>query len=226
MLKYEIEQVPEELQTFYVKDEKTGKFRLNAEGVVSASEFENVKSKLSEFRSSNITLKKQLEELSDFEAVVGTDKTVTKDGVKNTIESLVQNRVQQMKSQFDTTLMEKEKKLASAHNRLSEVLISDAVKAAAIGHGVVPTAVDDVIARAKSQFKVDEDYRVISASSEGDADGNPLVIETFVSQLKERAPHLFARSEGTGSPFPRNRATTTAQPEQSRASRLAAFAKK
>lgn len=227
MLKYEIDQVPEDLQNFYTKDEKSGKFRLNVEGVVPATEYEGVKTKLSEFRSTNITLKKQLEELSDFEAVVGSDKSVTKDGVKQTIESLVQNRVSQMKQQYDTTLTEKEKKLMSAHQRLSEVLISDAVKAAAIGHGVVATAVDDVIARAKSQFKVDDEYRVVSVNSEGDANGNPLNIETFVAQLKERAPHLFARSEGTGNPFPRNRsATAAAQPEQSRASRLAQFAKK
>lgn len=225
MLKYELDTVPEELTKFYQKDEATGKFRLLVDGVVPQTQFEETKTKLNEFRNTNNALKKQLEELSDFEQVVGADGKMTKDGVKTTIENLVQARVQQLKQKLEADLAEKEKLVNQYHSRLSEVLISDAVKAAALSHGVVSTAIDDVVARARTTFKVDENLKVISVSSEGDADGNPLNVESFVASLKEKAPHLFARSEGTGT-FNRSRSTINNVPDLSRGQRLAQFAKK
>jgi len=225
MLKYELETVTDDLAPFYTKDEATGRFRLQAEGVVPLTEHEATKAKLSEFRTTNNALKRQLEELSDFEKVVGTDGKVTKDGVKTTIENLVQARTQQMRQQYDGTLAEKEKALVSAGTKLGDLLISDAVKAAALSHGVVATAVDDVVARARAQFKVDEEFNVVSVTTNGDASGNPLTIATFVAGLKENAPHLFARSEGTGS-FMRSRSTSPAQHERSSRSRLADFVRK
>lgn len=223
MLKFEVEAVPEGLDQFYTKDETSGKFRLAVEGVVPETEVKGLKEKVNTFRNDNITLKRQLEELGDFEAVVGADGKVTKDGVKNTIEGLVQNRTSKMKQDYEVALAEREKQMVSMSARLEEVLIADAVKAAALSHAVVPTGVDDVLARARRAFKVVEG-KVVSTTNSGDGQGNPLTIETFVTALKSEAPHLFVKSEGTGQ-FNRSRQQNDATNQPSRATRLAGFAK-
>jgi len=224
MLKFETDNVPAGLEEYYAQDEASGKFKLKVEGVVPELEFKAVKEKVNAFRNDNIALKRQLEELGDFEAVVGADGKVTKEGVKNTIETLVQNRVQQMKQTLESQISEREDALRKVSTQLEDVLISDAVKAAALNHAVVSSAIDDVLARARRQFKV-QDGKVVSANSAGDASGNPLTIESFVTGLKASAPHLFAKNEGTGT-FNRSRTTVPPTNEVSRNSRLAAFSKK
>jgi hypothetical protein len=224
MLKFETETVPEGLESYYTKNEETGTFRLQVEGVVPELEFKSVKEKVNAFRNDNITLKKQLEAFADFEAVVGADGKVTKDGVKSTIETLVQNRVSQMKQTLEAQISEREEALRKTNSRLEDVLIADAVKAAAMNHAVVPTAIDDVLARARRQFKVEEG-KVVSVNSSGDSSGQPLTIESFVAGLKQNASHLFAKSEGTGT-FNRSRNAVPAANEQSRNARLAGFLKK
>lgn len=206
MLKYQVDAVTDDIAQFYAKNESTGKYVLQVEGVVAQSDHEELKTKLSEFRSSNNTLKKQLEEFAEFEQVVGANGKGTKDGVKNTIEALTQARTQQMKAEFDKMLSDKETRLKNATHRLMEVLVSDAVKAAALSHGVTKTAVDDVVTRARAKFTVNEDFKVVCSAQDGDKDGNPLTIETFVASLKDTAPHLFAPSQGTGG-FNRSRVT-------------------
>lgn len=226
MLKFETEAVPEGLENYYQKDDTSGKFRLKVEGVVPEAEHRSIKDKVNSFRNDNVALKRQLEELVDFESVVtGTDGKVTKDGVKNTIETLVQNRVAQMKHTLETQIAEKDEALRKTSTKLEDVLIADVIKSAALTHAVIPGGIEDVMYRARKQFKIDNG-NVVSVNAAGDANGNPLTIDSFVAGLKQTAPHLFAKSEGTGT-FNRTRTSQPTQgPEVSRALRLQGFAKK
>jgi hypothetical protein len=221
MLKFEVDSVPEGMDKFYTKDETSGKFMLQVDGL---DDVKSTRTKVNQFRTENIALRKQLEEFAEFEQVTEAEGKGTKEGVKNTIEALVNNRTTQMRTAHETALAEKDKALAAATARLEQVLIADAVRAAALDHGVVKTGVDDVLARAGRMFKV-VDGNVKSVDNAGDDKGNPLTISSFVSSLKTSAPHLFAQSEGTGS-FSRSRSSTPSTTEKSRGARLAEFAKK
>lgn len=221
MLKFEVETIPEGMESYYTKDGDSGKFRLQVEGY---EDVKAAKTKTKEFRDANIALKKQLEEYAEFESMVDSGGKGLKEGFKSTLENLVQNRTAQMKQALEAALAEKDTALAATNARLEQILIADAVKAAALEHGVVKTGVDDVLARASRQFKVVEG-QVKPVDEAGDDKGNPLTIQSYVAALKTSAPHLFAQSEGTGT-FPRSRSSTPTTNEKSRSARLAGFATK
>lgn len=222
MIDFETDNVPEGMENLYTKDETSGKFRLNVKGVVPETEVQELRKKNKEFRDSNITLKQQLEKLSDFEAVMGAKEGTGADGVKETIEKLLQSRTQEMKSKYESDLTETKKALAERDALLEELLLTNAVKTAAMSHGVATTAVDDVVFRAKGKFKV-VDGKLKPTTAEGDSEGNPLTVDSFVAGLKNSAPHLFPQNQGTGM-FQRSRNSTTTQPNRSNGALLADLA--
>jgi hypothetical protein len=217
MLKYEVTaeaDIPENLKEFYANED--GVFRLKVDGVVP-------KTKLDEFRNENISLKKKIEELDGMEMVADA-KTGKK--TRETIDELVMKRTDTMRSTFETTKKELEDKLNRKQKRLQDLLISDAVKAAAISAGVVDTAIDDVISRVSRAFTVNDEDNVVAVDGALDSNGTPYTINSYVTELKaKKAPHLFKTSTGIGVPG-RTRGSASHQPEKSRQERLAAFVTK
>lgn len=206
----DINAINEAHRDFY--EQKDGKFVLKVNGVVP-------KAKLDEFRQENITLKQKLEELDGMDLVADA-KSGKK--VKETIEELAQKRVQTMKSTFETEKAELSTKLTKKQQKLENLLISDTVKAAAISAGVQETALEDIIARVKSKFRVDEEDNVVPVDDIGDNEGKPYTIRTYITDLKTKAPHLFKQSQGTGV-FGKTRGSSPSTPERSRQERLAGF---
>lgn len=89
-------------------------------------------------------------------------------------------------------------------NRFRDATLMNSVREAAVKNGVEPTAVDDVIYRAKAAgFTVDDDGNPIMRDSKGDAilgkDGkSPLQPSEWVEGLREKAPHLWPKASGGG----------------------------
>ena len=212
MLKLETTEVPEEFKSLY-EDAGNGVFRLKVEGAVSASEVEGNKTKLKEFRETNISLKKQLE---DFSKLFGDG--ITPEKIQQKVEDLALQRAGEMKSSYEVKINELTESLTKTHTHLESVVLSDSVKAAALHNGVVDTALEDVLFRAKGSFQV-VDGQLVAKEKNLDANGKPLNVDSWMKSLATSAPHLFAASKGTGAAKP---ARAESAPQMDTISRISA----
>jgi hypothetical protein len=197
-----LEAIDKSLHSIYEKG-ADGKFYVMVDGLVPVS-------RVDEFRTNNIALKKQLEQFEGLDptrykelneqAKKLKEKTLIEAG---DIDKVVEERVKAMRTEF----VEKNKALQTANDgvnqQLSVLLVDSAVKSAAVTLGVVPTAIDDVVLRAKSIFKV-QTGQVVALNEKGEVrygkDGTtPLTITEWAKDLKVSAPHLFEGVKGAGS---------------------------
>lgn len=192
-LKYELAEAPaEELKGFY--KEVNGKFVLDVEGAVAQAKFTEVETKLNGFRDNNIELKKKLESL-------GGTSLKDKDPKDIDVEKLLDQRVAEMKSGYETQIKTLSEQTTSLSGHLERVVLSDSVKTAAAEYGVLPSALPDVLNRAKEMFVV-ADGHAVPKDKKLDKDGKPYTIASWITSLNESAPHLFAQSRGSGSQSP------------------------
>lgn len=222
MLKATIESldaVPEQVREFY--EPKDGKFTLRVEGVVP-------KTRLDEFRDTNIALKRQLEELTTrFDGVDPekyrelSDKAQRERDRKlidaGKVDELVNERVSSMKAAYETQIQARDAELAKSRQHLESLVIDNGIRDAAAKAGVRPTAIEDVLLRGRTLFRLQDGKAV---PMDGDKpiygkNGDPMMIDEWVSSLSDRAPHLFEQSTGAGS---RN-ASGNANPGAGRVSR-------
>lgn len=201
MLK-DLEGLDENIAALYVKHDD-GNFYLDVTGAVS-------KSKLDEFRNNNIELKSQMEQFKDvdpkkYKELLEKEEQFDKIDAttEEKVKSQVADRVKKMQEDFDSKLNEANKQLTTQSRQLEGLLIDSAVRKSATDTKVLPSAVDDVLLRARSVFKV-----VDGVATAEDGEGNvvygkngsdPLTINEWVGGLSKEAPHLFEQSAGGGS---------------------------
>lgn len=202
MLKFVIDtldSVPEAVRSHYT--ERDGKFVLGVEGVVP-------KERLDEFRNNNVDLKKRLEvfdgvdvekyrSLTEQEAKIREKKLI--DAGK--VEELLAERVGSMKSEHDKQIQALTAANQAATGQLEKLVIDGSIRDQAIKAGVRPTAIDDVLLRGRSVFRLQDGKAV---PMDGDKpiygkSGDPMGIDEWVGSLTDRAPHLFEPSQGGGS---------------------------
>lgn len=188
-----------EIARLYEKSESG--FRLNVEGVVP-------REKLDEFRNNNIKLSNQLAEYKDIDPKKYKDllqieqRVQAKDLVEaGKIDEVVQARVKSMQTEFNAERETLISQLTQANQQLESLLIDSAIRVKAIELGVLPAAIDDVMLRAKSTFKIVEGKAV--PHSEGKPiygkDGvNPMGVDEWINNLSKSAPHLFGKRNGGG----------------------------
>ncbi|HQU04307.1 MAG TPA: hypothetical protein PLT25_06270 [Acidocella sp.] len=198
-----LDAVEEPFRSLYA--EKDGKFHLAVEGLVP-------KSRVDEFRDTNIALKRQMDELTakfdgiDPEVARELAAKAAKDRDKKLIdagkvEELLAERVGAMKTEYETRLKAEESAKTTLTKQLEGLLIDNAIRDAAAKSGVRATAIDDVLLRGQRIFRLQDGKAV---PMEGDKvifgkNGDPMPIDEWVSGLTERAPHLFEPSQGGGS---------------------------
>jgi hypothetical protein len=197
--------LPPDVAKEYVKD--GDQYRLDVPGVVPSA-------KLAEFRDSNISLKKQLEafggvtpekikELTTLEQQV-VDKKLLDAGK---VDELVQGRIGSMKTEYETKLQEQANALTVTSRQLESLLIDSAIRSAATpaeGPQVLPTAIEDVLLRAKTVFRlvdgvatpIDSKGQVIYGANGTDV----MSISEWMKSLHKNATHLFQGSKGGGAP--------------------------
>lgn len=179
-----------------------GKFYLDVEGVVS-------KTKLDEFRTSNIDLLKKLDGFKGIDPVEFAKlKKETEDARKRKdsepdVEKLLDERTRQMRETLQTELDASKTSNISLVKQLGTLLIDSAVKDAAVKSAALPSAFDDLLLRARNNFTV-ENGTAIMKDSNGhtvyDKDGStPMSVDSWVKTLKKSAPHLFNMPSGGGS---------------------------
>jgi hypothetical protein len=199
MLKFETNEIPAGLESYY-EDTGTGVFKLKVDGVVPVSEAEQHKSKLKEFRDTNINLKKQVEELARFEQMFKSGE-FSSEKLSAKIEEQALVKAAEMKAAYEQQVAELTEKLTGTSTKLEQIVRDNAVSAAALKHGVSETALEDVHARAKAAFKV-VDGELVAADGVLDAKGKALTVDGWMAALAEKAPHLFNASRGAGATKP------------------------
>ena len=179
-----------------------GSYILQVEGVVE-------KGKLDEFRNKNIDLMKDIEKFKDVDPdkynqmIAEHRKIQEKEWIdKGEVEKLVESRVSTMKKDYDEKLTKATGDLNVMSRQLEILTIDNIVRDQATKLGVAPTAVDDVLLRAKTVYSL-KDGKPVPTNSDGEViygkDGaTPMVIGEWVGTLKESAPHLFYSSNGSG----------------------------
>lgn len=204
MIKFKIaklEDVEEKFRGLYTQG-GDGAYYLAVDGAVA-------KEKLDEFRNNNVELMKKLEPFKDLDptkvaTLLENERKIAEKKLIDAgdVEGLVGLRVGTMKADYETRIQGLETQFSTAQRQLETLLIDNEVRAVAIKAGVAPTAVDDVLLRAKTTFKVEEG-RPVAKNEKGEViygkDGmSPLAIGDWVGGLKDAAPHLFQPSSGSG----------------------------
>ena len=199
------QEIPAEQQSLYV--ERDGAWLLDADGVVE-------KSKLDEFRATNVTLLKERDDLQkrfagiDPDAVrqLADDKRKLEEAqqlkageVEKVIEARLKNARADWDKQHGVVVAERD----ALHGRLSAIQIDQAVVNEATKRGLRPTAIPDITARARMAFKL---VNGVPQAFDGDGqtartgkDGvSPMTLAEWVDALASDAPHLFEANAGGG----------------------------
>ncbi len=199
------DEIPAEHAALYV--EREGALVLDAEGAVE-------KAKLDEFRSNNVALKNQLEELAkkyegiDPEAVKTLlaekarleEQKLVKDGE---VEKLVEKRTKAILADMEKRLQGAEQQASTLSGQLLEREIDRNIVEAATKLGLRASAIPDIKFRARSVFKI-SGGAVAAVEADGKTpvfgrDGvTPLTFDEWVSRQVVEAPHLFESNAGGG----------------------------
>ena len=197
-----LEGLDESVAALYSKGDD-GKLYLQVDGAVS-------KTKLDEFRNNNIELLKQLEPFKDIDPKKYADliaKAQENDDKKMVplakLTEMVDERVGTMKTDYEKQIGELNTSLTDSNSRLDVLLIDSAVRTESAANGVLTSAIDDVVLRAKGVYKV-----VKGKATAHDTEGNvvyskngedTMPVGEWVKGLVKTAPHLFMESHGGGS---------------------------
>lgn len=193
------------IKTLYSKHQD-GKFYLEVDGAVA-------KNKVDEFRDNNISLKQQLEDMTDKYGKIDLekyqdlmDKAALDDGKKRVsmdkVDEIVAERTAAMKTDHETQITALNTANTGLNGQLNGLLIDGAVRNSAVEAKVRSAALSDVVLRAQQTFKV-IDGKAVAHDPEGKIiygkDGsNPLSTSEWINGLKTDAPHLFETSSGGG----------------------------
>lgn len=194
--------VPVLLREFYT--EQDGKFVLPVDGLVP-------KAKLDEFRANNITLAQERDALrQQFDGIdpekarvllarvqAEQDKKLIDAGK---VDELVAQRVETMRKDFETKLSSETSKSQKLQGQLEGLLIDGAIRDVAVRVGVRPTAIEDVLLRGRSLFKLMDGKAI---PMQGDdvmygKTGEAMSMEEWLGTLAASAPHLFEPNRGGG----------------------------
>ena len=178
-----------------------GKFRLDVEGAVP-------REKLDEFRNTNIELLRKIEgykgiDPQKYQTLLGLEKRLTdKELIEaGKVDEVVQTRVQGLKTEHETIVGGLNEQLTASNRQLESLLIDSAVRVKALEAGVLPSAVDDVMLRAKTVFKI------VGGQAVPHTDGKPMYgkdgvntmsVDEWVTTLAKSATHLFGQTQGGG----------------------------
>lgn len=203
MLKFKVaklEDVAEQFRGLYAQG-ADGMFYLQAEGAVD-------KDRLDEFRNNNVNLMKEMEKYKDvdpakYNELLAIQRKVEEKELieKGEIDKLVNLRTQEMRRTLDQQIADLTKANEINVRQLETLTIDNAVREHAVKLGVQATAVDDVLLRAKTVFRLQEG-KPVAVDKDGQVifgkDGQtPMAVGEYVTGLKETAPHLFQPSTGT-----------------------------
>lgn len=197
------DEIPSGQADFY--EERDGAWHLSVEGMVP-------RAKLEEFRTNNIELTRERDDLKKkYEGVDADEYRELKgraDDIRNEkllkkgeVDQLIEQRTGEMKRQHEAEIAKARKEAEEANSKLSTVMIDQALVAAGTKFHVRTEALEDLQYRGRTVFRL-ENGEPVAYGQDGkpmyDANADPIKIEQWVESLAKKAPHLFQESSGTG----------------------------
>ena len=199
------ELVPADQTSLYV--ERDGAWVLDVDGAAD-------KSKLDEFRSTNVALLKERDELKKrFEGIDPDEfrrlaeekrrleeaQQVKAGEVDKVIETRLKNARADWEKQFNAVTTERD----ALNARLTSIQIDQAVVTEATKRGLRPTAIPDITARARMTFRlvngVPQAFEADGMSVRFGKDGvTPMTLAEWIDAQVSDAPHLFESNAGGG----------------------------
>lgn len=116
------------------------------------------------------------------------------------IEQVVANRTERLRLDLEGRLNGVTAERDNLASQLSSVVVDKSVQAAAAAANVIPSALDDVLERARKIFKAKDGNPVPMKGDEityGKDGKTPMTIAEWLEELKDKAPHLFKQAEGS-----------------------------
>ena len=199
------EEIPADQLPFYA--ERDGGWILDVDGAVE-------KSKLDEFRNSNVSLLKERDELKKRFEGIDPDEVRKLADEKHRLEEsqqlktgeldkVVENRIKSVKGELEKQVTSLTSERDALNSRLVAIQIDQGVITSATKRGLRPTAIPDITARARSIFRL-----VNGVPTAFEADGStvrygrdgltPMTLEEWVDGQVAEAPHLFEANSGAG----------------------------
>jgi len=207
-LKFKIkskDEAPAEQQSFYV--ERDGVWLLDVDGAVE-------KAKLDEFRTTNVSLLKERDDLKKrFEGIdpdevrkLADEKRRLEEGAQlkaGEVEKVIEARVKALKGDYDKQLGTVAGERDALNARLVAIQIDQGVTAAATKRGLRASAIPDITARARGVFRLvsgvptafEADAQTVRTGKDG---VTPMTLEEWVDAQVSEAPHLFESNAGGG----------------------------
>jgi hypothetical protein len=199
------DEIPAEQSSLYV--ERDGAWVLDAEGIVE-------KSKLDEFRNTNVSLIKERDELRQRYEGIDPEAVKLLAAEKQTLEEekrlkagefdkVLDARLKTAKTEWDKQLTAVSSERDTLNARLSAIQIDQGIVAVATKRGLRPTAIPDISARARAVFKLiqgvpvayEPDGKTVRPGKDG---LTSMTLEEWVDAQVSEAPHLFESNAGGG----------------------------
>lgn len=203
---HSLEEVAEPLRTEYIR-QADGTFMLDT-NVEEHPALQGLKSALTHVRTELKTTKDEVAKYVGMNPeeyrVLKAQEQQIKEGkliAEGKVDELVALRTQALRESLVAETTTERTRREALEKQLNTLVIDNAVQAAATKLGVKPTAVDDVLNRARSVFRTQDGQAV---AFQGDnpvyaKDGVHLLgIEEWLSALPATASHLFMESNGAG----------------------------
>ena len=187
--------------------EREGGWVLDVEGAVE-------KSKLDEFRNTNVSLLKERDDLKKrFEGIdpdevrkLADEKRRLEEAAQlkaGEVEKVLEARVKSLKGDFDKQLSAVNSDREALTARLMAIQIDQGVVGVATKRGLRPTALPDITARARGVFRLvngvpqafEADGQTVRPGKDGVA---PMTLDEWVDAQVSEAPHLFESNAGGG----------------------------
>ena len=198
-------EIPAELQSLYL--ERDGAWFLDVDGAVE-------KSKLEEFRTTNVALLKENRELKErFEGInpdevrkLADEKRQLEEAQQlkaGEVEKVIDARVRSVKGDLEKRLTGLASERDALTARLTAIQIDQAVVSEATQRGLRATAIPDITARARHTFRLvngvpqafESDGQTVRMARDG---VTPLSLADWLDAQVSDAPHLFENSAGSG----------------------------
>jgi hypothetical protein len=199
------DEIPAEHQPLYA--ERDGAWLLDVDGGVE-------KSKLDEFRNTNVALIKERDELKKrFEGIDPDEVRTLADEKRKLeeaqqlkageVEKVIEARVKSLRGELDKQISTLTSERDGLNARLVTIQIDQGIIATASKRGLRATAIPDITARARNLFKLvngvptafEADGQTVRPGKDG---VTPMTLEEWVDAQVSEAPHLFESNAGGG----------------------------
>lgn len=217
-----LDEVDENYRALY--QESAGKYILSVEGVEQHPNTQGLVNALERQKGDRKAAEDERARLKEaLEAYNGLDPEVARTAMekmtqlenknlldKGEYDQLLEKQTAAIKANYEKQLLAKDEMFSQAQEsntmldtRLREVTINSALKDAATKLGVKPTALADVVSRAKGIWTLDDNGSPIARDADGtnilsEKGSDPMDIGEWVEGLTKSAGHLFEPNSGGG----------------------------